>query len=84
MDRDAAVALLERAPFVHLASTTPDGRPLIRTVHGVVVGDSLCFHGAPVGEKTETEGREAVVSAEEIVASIPSYFMDPERACSPR
>ena len=81
MDRDAAVALLERAPVVHLASTTPDGRPLIRTAHGVVGGDSLCFHGAPAGEKTETEGREAVVSAEEIVASIPSYFMDPERAC---
>lgn len=81
MDRDAAVALLERAPVVHLASTTPDGRPLIRTVHGVVGGDSLCFHGAPAGEKTETEGREAVVSAEEIVASIPGYFMDPERAC---
>jgi nitroimidazol reductase NimA-like FMN-containing flavoprotein (pyridoxamine 5'-phosphate oxidase superfamily)/ribosomal protein S18 acetylase RimI-like enzyme len=81
MDRADAVALLERAPVVHLASTTPEGRPLIRTVHGVVVGGSLSFHGAPAGEKTETEGREAVVSAEEIVASIPSYFLDPERAC---
>jgi nitroimidazol reductase NimA-like FMN-containing flavoprotein (pyridoxamine 5'-phosphate oxidase superfamily)/ribosomal protein S18 acetylase RimI-like enzyme len=81
MDRAATVALLERAPVVHLASTTPDGRPLIRTVHGVVVGDALAFHGAPAGEKTETEGREAVVSAEEIVAAIPSYFLDPERAC---
>jgi nitroimidazol reductase NimA-like FMN-containing flavoprotein (pyridoxamine 5'-phosphate oxidase superfamily)/ribosomal protein S18 acetylase RimI-like enzyme len=81
MDRADAVALLERVPVVHLASTTPDGRPLIRTVHGVVVGDALAFHGAPAGEKTETEGREAVVSAEEIVASIPSYFLDPERAC---
>ncbi len=81
MDRARALALLERAPVVHLASTTPEGRPLIRTVHGVVVGDSLAFHGAPAGEKTETEGREAVVSAEEIVASIPSYFLDPERAC---
>ena len=81
MDRAGAVALLERAPVVHLASTTPEGRPLIRTVHGVVVGDYLAFHGAPAGEKTETEGREAVVSAEEIVASIPSYFLDPERAC---
>jgi nitroimidazol reductase NimA-like FMN-containing flavoprotein (pyridoxamine 5'-phosphate oxidase superfamily)/GNAT superfamily N-acetyltransferase len=81
MDRAGAVALFERAPVVHLASTTPDGRPMIRTVHGVVVGDALCFHGAPAGEKTETEGREAVVSAEEIVAAIPSYFLDPERAC---
>lgn len=81
MDRAGAVALLERAPVVHLASTTPDGRPLIRTVHGVVVDEALAFHGAPAGEKTETEGREAVISAEEIVASIPSYFLDPERAC---
>ncbi len=81
MDRAGAVALLERVPVVHLASTTPDGRPLIRTVHGVVVGDALAFHGAPAGEKTETEGRDAVVSAEEIVAAIPSYFLDPERAC---
>ncbi len=81
MARADAVALLERVPVVHLASTTPDGRPLIRTVHGVVVGDALAFHGAPAGEKTETEGRDAVVSAEEIVAAIPSYFLDPERAC---
>ncbi len=62
------VALLERAPVVHLASTTPEGRPLIRTVHGVVVGGSLSFHGAPAGEKTETERRCAVVRADEIVA----------------
>jgi nitroimidazol reductase NimA-like FMN-containing flavoprotein (pyridoxamine 5'-phosphate oxidase superfamily)/GNAT superfamily N-acetyltransferase len=81
MDRARAVALLERAPVIHLATTTPDGEPVLRTVHGVVVGGAVCFHGAPAGEKAETLGRAAVVSAEEIVAEIPSYFLDPERAC---
>jgi nitroimidazol reductase NimA-like FMN-containing flavoprotein (pyridoxamine 5'-phosphate oxidase superfamily)/GNAT superfamily N-acetyltransferase len=81
MDRAEAVALLERAPVVHLASTTAEGAPVLRTVHAVVVRGALAFHAAPVGEKTEAIGRDAVVGAEEIVASIPSYFLDPERAC---
>ena len=81
MDRAEAVALLERSGVVHLASTTADGAPLLRTVHGVVVRGALAFHGAPAGEKMEVIGREAVVSAEEVVAAIPSYFLDPERAC---
>jgi GNAT superfamily N-acetyltransferase len=34
-----------------------------------------------VGEKSEAIGRRAVVAAEEVVAAIPSYFADPERAC---
>jgi nitroimidazol reductase NimA-like FMN-containing flavoprotein (pyridoxamine 5'-phosphate oxidase superfamily) len=81
MERAEAVALLERSGVVHLASTTADGAPVLRTVHGVVVRGALAFHGAPAGEKMEVIGREAVVSAEEVVAAIPSYFIDPERAC---
>jgi nitroimidazol reductase NimA-like FMN-containing flavoprotein (pyridoxamine 5'-phosphate oxidase superfamily)/GNAT superfamily N-acetyltransferase len=81
MDRADAVALLGRAPFVHVASTTPDGEPVLRAVHAVVVGDRLLFHGAPAGEKMDVIGRRAIASAEEVVASIPSYFVDPERAC---
>lgn len=81
MDRAEAVALLERAEVVRIASTTAEGAPVLRTVHGVVVRGALAFHGAPAGEKTEAIGREAVAAAEEIVASIPSYFLDPERAC---
>jgi nitroimidazol reductase NimA-like FMN-containing flavoprotein (pyridoxamine 5'-phosphate oxidase superfamily)/GNAT superfamily N-acetyltransferase len=81
MDRAEAEALLSRAPVVRIASTTPEGAPVLRTVHGVVVRGALAFHGAPAGEKTEAIGREAVASADEIVASIPSYFLDPERAC---
>jgi ribosomal protein S18 acetylase RimI-like enzyme/nitroimidazol reductase NimA-like FMN-containing flavoprotein (pyridoxamine 5'-phosphate oxidase superfamily) len=81
MDRAEALALLEGAPYVHLASTDREGAPILRTLHGVVVDGALAFHAAPAGEKTEAIGREAVIAAEETVASIPSYFVDPERAC---
>lgn len=79
--RDPAVALLERAPAVHIASTTPAGRPVLKTVHAVIVDGAIAFHGAPAGEKMEIVGREAVVCAEETIAQIPSYFIDPELAC---
>jgi nitroimidazol reductase NimA-like FMN-containing flavoprotein (pyridoxamine 5'-phosphate oxidase superfamily)/predicted N-acetyltransferase YhbS len=81
MPRPDALALLRRAPVVHLATTRPDGAPVFRTVHGVIVGDFLTFHGAPAGEKMDAIGREVVLNAEEIVAEVPSYFADPERAC---
>ncbi len=74
-------ALLERAPVVHLATTGEDGHPILRAVHGVVDGDLLAFHAAPVGEKTTGIGRRAVIAAHEVVAEIPSWFLDPERAC---
>lgn len=81
MERAEAEALLARAEVVRLASTTADGEPVLRTLHGVVVDGAVCFHSAPVGEKSEAIGRRAVVAAEEVVAAIPSYFTDPERAC---
>jgi nitroimidazol reductase NimA-like FMN-containing flavoprotein (pyridoxamine 5'-phosphate oxidase superfamily)/GNAT superfamily N-acetyltransferase len=81
MARTEALALLDEAPFVHLAATTATGAPLHRTVNAVVVDDVLAFHGAPAGEKLEALGRPAVASVEELVAPIPSYFVDPERAC---
>ncbi len=81
MSRPRALELLARAPFVHLATTNAAGDPVLRTVHGVIAGDHLCFHGAPAGEKMESLGRPAVVSAEEVVAEIPSWFTDAERAC---
>src|SRR5438552_12352166 len=81
MSRDEAVALLERAPVVRLATALEDGTPVLRTVHGVVVGGAVAFHGAPSGEKAEALGRPAVVCAEELVAQVPSYWVDAERAC---
>ncbi|GAC1582959.1 MAG: hypothetical protein NVS3B20_27120 [Polyangiales bacterium] len=81
MARDEAIALFESTPVMHLASTAEDGTPILRTLHGVVVDAAIAFHAAPVGEKTLAFGREAVMAVSEIVAQIPSYFLDPERAC---
>lgn len=81
MPHDAAMAFLRAAPVVRVATTDEAGRPILRTVHGVVVGDAVAFHGSPVGEKQAGIGRPAVIGADEVVAAIPSYFVDPERAC---
>lgn len=78
---ERGVALLADAPYVHLATTTEAGLPVLRTVNAVVDEDMVAFHGAPAGEKLATLGRPVVVAAEDHVAQIPSYFMDPERAC---
>jgi nitroimidazol reductase NimA-like FMN-containing flavoprotein (pyridoxamine 5'-phosphate oxidase superfamily) len=80
MSRDAALAFLAQAPVIHLATTTPDGAPVLRTLDFVWTGDAVVFHGARVGEKAACVGRAAVVGAEELVARLPSYFFDPERA----
>ena len=81
MPREDAEALLARAPYVHVAGPDASGAPVLRALNAAVMAGRLVFHGAPVGEKTEAVDREVVVSAEEVVASIPSYFVDPERAC---
>jgi nitroimidazol reductase NimA-like FMN-containing flavoprotein (pyridoxamine 5'-phosphate oxidase superfamily) len=81
MAQGEAMALLDRVRTLHLAATDAAGRPILRAVHGVVCGDWLAFHAAPAGEKMEMLGRDAVVLAEEVVCEIPSWFLDPERAC---
>jgi ribosomal protein S18 acetylase RimI-like enzyme/predicted FMN-binding regulatory protein PaiB len=80
--RDRALSFLGSAHHVHLASTRLDGAPVLRSLHGVLLDDEhLAFHAAPVGEKLEVLGRPAVVQAARVVAQIPSYFTDPDRAC---
>lgn len=79
--RERARQLLAQAHHVHLASTRADGSPVLRAVHGVLLGEHLAFHAAPAGEKLEVLGRPAVVQAARVVAQIPSTFLDPERAC---
>jgi GNAT superfamily N-acetyltransferase len=81
MERAEALDFLNGAPTVHIATSLSDGTPVMRTVHGVLVDGYLAFHGSPVGEKVNAIGRPAVASAEEVIAPIPSYFIDPERAC---
>jgi nitroimidazol reductase NimA-like FMN-containing flavoprotein (pyridoxamine 5'-phosphate oxidase superfamily)/ribosomal protein S18 acetylase RimI-like enzyme len=81
MDHRESLECLDRAEVCHLSSTTPEGRPVLRALHVVRLGESLYFHAAPIGEKSETVGRFAIVSAEEDLARVPSTFLDPERAC---
>jgi predicted N-acetyltransferase YhbS/nitroimidazol reductase NimA-like FMN-containing flavoprotein (pyridoxamine 5'-phosphate oxidase superfamily) len=76
-----ALGFLQQADVVHLALTRPDGAPVLRTLNAVVTDEWLLFHGAPSGEKAQCIGRAAVAQAEQIVATIPSYFTDPEKAC---
>lgn len=80
-DRESALSFLAQAEVVRLATTTPEGEPVLRTLNAVVDGDYLLFHGAKAGEKTLCIGRSAVAAADQVIASIPSYFVDPERAC---
>lgn len=80
-EEPVAWEVLARAPSAHLAATLPDGTPLLRVLHPVVLDGAVWFHGAPAGEKEDAVGRPVVVEAHEIVAEIPSTFTDPARAC---
>lgn len=77
----SALALLRRAEVVHLATTTPEGGPVLRALDAAVLSDGIYFHGARSGEKALCMGRPAVVSAVELVAHIPSWMTDPVHAC---
>ncbi len=81
MDAAEARRLLAEADVVHLAGVTAEGRPVLRALHPVTMGEALYFHASPSGEKTALVGRPVVVQAETLVARIPSWFVDPERAC---
>lgn len=81
MTEEDARAFLHAAPYLHLAANTPSGPPVLRALNVAQLGDDLVFHGAPAGEKLEALGGRCVLSATEMIASLPSTFADPERAC---
>ncbi|MFT3711805.1 MAG: GNAT family N-acetyltransferase [Archangium sp.] len=78
---DQGTELFATLPVMQLAGVDAEGQPVLRTLNGVVDDGWVCFHGSPAGEKTDLLGRPVVVAVEETVARIPSYFMDPEKAC---
>jgi nitroimidazol reductase NimA-like FMN-containing flavoprotein (pyridoxamine 5'-phosphate oxidase superfamily) len=54
----------------------------LRTVHTALLpGPTVVFHGSALGEKQSLLGRPVCLQAEEVLATIPSTFTDPERAC---
>lgn len=81
MEEGDALALLARAPAVTVAGTDAEGRPLVRHFNATVQGRSVAFHGAMRGEKMGMLDRPVVATAFENVATTPSYFVDPARAC---
>ncbi len=74
------LGLFERTGVLRIAACTPDG-PLVRTVDGVVVDGTLCFHGGDHGQKLGLVDREVMVTTDETVAHLPSWFFDERRAC---
>lgn len=80
-DETTAWEVFRAAPTLRLATTTTTGEPVLRTVHGVVFEGALIFHSAVKGEKLQAIGRPAVLSADEVLAEVPSSWLDPERAC---
>jgi len=81
MSEGQARQFLKEAEVLHLALTRPDGSPVLRTLNAAVTDDWLLFHGSLAGEKAQCIGRPAVVQAEQLVTTVPSYFTDPEKAC---
>lgn len=76
-----ALDLLCAAPAVNVGWISPEGAPRIRALHVARLGDDLVCHGSERGEKAELLGQTITISAHEVLAEIPSYFTDPERAC---
>jgi predicted N-acetyltransferase YhbS/nitroimidazol reductase NimA-like FMN-containing flavoprotein (pyridoxamine 5'-phosphate oxidase superfamily) len=76
-----ALELLAAADTAHFALTGADGAPLLRCLHVVLDGDALCFHASTHGIKSLSVGKPAVAGVERVLAVVPSYAFDPERAC---
>lgn len=80
-DERTAWDILDACPVLHLAWIDPDGRPDLRPLHAARVGRAVYLHGAPVGEKTGALDQPVTLAGHEVVARIPSHFIDAERAC---
>ena len=79
-DADAR-AMLDEARELTVSALDAESAPMIRVVNTVLLDGAIYFHGAPAGEKMESLGKQAVCETSRVVARIPSYFVDPVRAC---
>lgn len=83
-DADARAMLAEAKEMTFAGVGTDEHgavTPVLRTVNTWVVDDAVYFHGAPAGEKMGVLGGRAVFETARVIARLPSYFVDPERAC---
>ncbi|MCE1228303.1 MAG: pyridoxamine 5'-phosphate oxidase family protein, partial [Firmicutes bacterium] len=76
-------AVLDRAEWGTLGLVSPDGEAVLVPLNVVRLGNSLFFHGSPVGQKMQIigEGCRATFLVVEAFARIPSYALDPVNAC---
>lgn len=77
---EAALDLLASAREVRVAAAQ-DGKPVVRTMHAAIYDGRLWLHASPRSSLNLLEGQPVSVLAEEIVARIPSWMRDPQRAC---
>lgn len=75
---EAFLAASRRMTFCGVGDAS---RPFAKVFDVVYADGELLFHGAPRGEKLDLIGREVVMERHEVVADIPSYFTDEQRAC---
>ena len=80
LSQSDTLALFRRLKLVHLAASGQRG-PVLRTVHPIVFDGELYFHGSPKGEKMELLDQPAMLTCEDLLATIPSTWIHPERAC---
>jgi len=78
---DDAWQLFDRSAVMHLVSLDDSGAPLFRTLNYVRIDETIYFHGAKAGDKAEALGQAALIAVEEIITTLPSYFVDRARAC---
>jgi nitroimidazol reductase NimA-like FMN-containing flavoprotein (pyridoxamine 5'-phosphate oxidase superfamily)/GNAT superfamily N-acetyltransferase len=73
--------VLDAVRFGHLALTDAEGRPVVKPMNYVRVGDRLYFHRARPGEMTGQLGRPACFVATDALAWLPSSWRHAELAC---
>ncbi|MCG5054191.1 MAG: GNAT family N-acetyltransferase [Myxococcales bacterium] len=78
--REQAWKLLSTADYVRFSASV-DGQQVVRCFNVAVVDGTLCFHGGRRGGKQALIGATVLASAEEVVAQVPSYWVDPVMAC---
>jgi len=81
MTPEAALDLFRESTTVRIAGALDDGTPVLKTFNGFVHEGALVVHAGRHGEKMSLLGKPCVAAVEQIVAQIPSYFVDPKLAC---
>lgn len=73
--------LLYQSRWANVAMLNAMGQPQLKTMHVIWIDGIGYMHGSPKGERAQSPTGPAQLQVEDVVASIPSYFTHPERAC---